>query len=165
MDIPKGFRPKNPKDLKDLLEGYKPKNPEPITEIEVSDYKRVRYTTKDVEYLLDYEEREDGNKWVLYEKVSGESRWVERFNLDETAKKHRLKILKPLIKFLDLKEEDYSLERDTAKTILDRSAIVRSGGFNDMYRWADRSIVPFHTAFYSVGDLSIKLSEYRENDP
>lgn len=165
MEVPKSFKPEN-KDLKNLLEEPKPKRPLG-TYLEIKDYERIVYATQESEWILEY--KKIGNsrwRWVLYEREQGERGWLEHTwpEMAKSALEVRLRVLHPLIEFLDLKEENYSLKYDTARTILDKFAVKDSEVHNEV-EWDNKSNIPSRITVYTMEELSIRLDEYIENSP
>ena len=160
MYVPNSFKPNNLK-VKDLLK--KPKTLGKI--IRVSDYKRIRYFNHS-NWIIDYKwDDKKSGKWVLSEKEPGEVTWYDHPYLDESAKNAINGILFPLIVHLSLKGEDYYLDTDNLKTILNRIATeIQEEDIRFVNTLNDEgpSFSPLKTSFYQKGNLIIKLEEYKE---
>lgn len=157
MKLPQGFKPNKPSDVKDLLEEPKLKNLDVI--VELSDRKRIRYWDGGSDWIIDYTELEKGDKWVLSEREYSGVKWYDCYCLNERAKRFVKEMLQPAIDFLNLKEEEYSIEKDNIRTILDRYATKISENDKNV---TDRKTDPFRITFYEKEEILIELKEYLE---
>lgn len=157
MKLPKTFVPE--KDLESKTEKLlAPKDPKGI-DVTFSDYKQVRYTTEGTSWVIEYEKHRNHSKWVLYDKDFYEQKWFENTKLHELSEKILKNRIKPLVEILNLKEKEYSTEKDNFKSILNRYATKVFEGKDST---KDEEYGECVTTIYEQGNLTIELKEFEK---
>lgn len=159
MKLPKIFVPE--KNLEVMTERLlTPKDPKKI-DVTFSDYTQIRYTTESTSWVIEYENhKEKGKRWVLYDKDFYENRWFKNESLDERAKKILKNRIGPLVELLNLKEKDYSTEKDNFKSILDRYATKVLKGKGSVVE--DKEYRKFNMFLYEEENLTIELKTFEK---
>lgn len=157
MKLPKTFVPE--KDLESKTEGLlTPKDPKKI-DVTFSDYTQIRYTTEGTSWSIEYEGPKSKSKWVLYDKDFYENKWFKDNELDDLSRKILKNMIAPLVELLNLKENDYSVEKDNFKSILDRYAtkvLESKKGLEDKEHGKYKIIL------YEKENLTIELKEFEK---
>jgi len=155
MKLPKTFVPE--KDLESKTEGLLAPKETKKKDVAFSDYTQIRYTTEGTSWSIDYEGRKSKSKWVLYDKDFYENKWFKDNELDDLSKKVLKNRIAPLVELLNLKENDYSIEKDDFKSILDRYATKVS---ENEYVMEDKEDGKCNLTLYEKDNFRIELREF-----
>lgn len=177
MKLPKAFRPEKSLDAK-TEELLVPKDSKKI-DIAFLDYKQIRYTTEGTSWVIEYTKHDnyrsqclktsqhrlnhlleyEGHQWVLYDKEFGEQKWFESKELSKLAENILKNRINSLVELLNLKEKDYSIEKDNFKAILDRHATKVLESKESI---EDKEHGKCYTFLYEKGNLMIELKEFEK---
>ena len=156
MKLPKIFIPEKNLEIKteELLIQKDPKK----VNVTFSDYIQIRYTTEGTSWAIEYGFNLEEYQWILSNKEFGEQRWFKD-RLDKLAKTILKNTINPLIELLNLKEEDYSIEKDNFKSILNRYATKVFEGKDGI---KDKEYGECCTILYEKDNLTIELKEFEK---
>jgi hypothetical protein len=157
MKLPKTFVPE--KDLESKTEGLLTQKETKKKDVAFTDYTQIRYTTEGTSWSIEYEGRKSKSKWVLYDKDFYENKWFKDNDLDDLSRKVLKNRIAPLVELLNLKEKDYSLEKDSFKSILDRYATKVS---ENEYVMEDKEDGKCNLTLYEKDNLMIELREFEK---
>lgn len=159
MKIPKIFVPE--KDLETKTENLlKPSDPKRV-DVTLCDYTQVRYSTEGTSWVIEYETHKRKSKWMLYDKDFYEQKWFENQKLNKTAENILKNRLSSLIDLLNLKEGDYSIEKDNFKSILNKCATKI---FENKDVMEDKEDGKCNLTLYEKDNLTIELREFERID-